>query len=639
MAVYRRDTAFNELFIKPIRGLYLDHTISTEEFKDRNASVMKNRWIDTQHGSAGEKIYELYDPENEGELIKESLQEWLCDNRNEITQCIGIALRNHEKSYAEWFRYVDSRSGPDELALYGLSRKHGIHTAVFNKSYVWTTLADHELRSDEEIISLCGVNLLFLDETTYGIIRKIRVPNPSTIEQKTPVSKSRQKNTKTTCRESGRKKSTKPDTPSSRGRRTRTLSESRQASFGIQSPPVATRTSSRTRTAVDYLSLNDGLEDDDLSSPRRKKKLTYRPGSGPSATRQAASKHTNSPEAKTTDKHQTKASLSAVPPTPAVPSTSQGAQDQTTKPLTGVQLDIDEQLPDLVLASNKLEASEATGAVSTEEERDAAETLLSLGEARDNTLDDDDENTMLMPIGGPNPVVDVAPEPIKLDQVDVDKAIAELIQNNEDDQTDLADKTENKTPTVDVDCDKVVEAEPKGAAKETEPNTRGKLKTKTYVLKKKVETRKRTFKCSECNVTKRTIKELNTHHEECHNPQICGVCGKLFKLASSLARHMYEHNKPKFKCDKCDYMCQFASELTTHRIVHHKNPSHQCMKANCGKWFMRKWDLTLHLQKHEGVRHTCDHTGCSFYADTRKQLKEHRKKHTDDHSHVCTQCG
>ena len=62
---------------------------------------MKNRWIDTQHGSTGEKIYELYDPEQEGELIKESFQEWLCDNRNQITQCIGIALRNQEKSYAE----------------------------------------------------------------------------------------------------------------------------------------------------------------------------------------------------------------------------------------------------------------------------------------------------------------------------------------------------------------------------------------------------------------------------------------------------------------------------------------------------------------------------------------------------------
>ena len=138
-----------------------------------------------QHGSTGEKVYELYDPEQESELIKELFQEWLCDNRNEITQCIGIALRNHEKSYAEWFRYMDSQSGPDELALYGLSRKYGVQTVIFNKSYVWTTLADHVLRSDEEIISLCGVNLLFLDETTCGIIRKIRAPNPTDTEPKT----------------------------------------------------------------------------------------------------------------------------------------------------------------------------------------------------------------------------------------------------------------------------------------------------------------------------------------------------------------------------------------------------------------------------------------------------------------------
>ena len=153
MAVHKRDMVINERFIKPIRGLYLDHAITINEFKDRNASLMKNRWIDTQHGPTGEKIYELYDPDQEGELIKESFQEWLCDNRKEITECIGIALRNHEKSYAEWLRYVDSRSGPDELALYGLSRKYGIQTAIFNKSYVWTILADHVHRSDEEILS------------------------------------------------------------------------------------------------------------------------------------------------------------------------------------------------------------------------------------------------------------------------------------------------------------------------------------------------------------------------------------------------------------------------------------------------------------------------------------------------------
>ena len=134
---------------------------------------MKNKWIDTQHGNSGEKIYELYDTDQEGELIKESLQEWLCDHRFEITECISIALRNHEKSYAEWFRYVDSQSGPDELAIYSLSRKHGVQTAIYNKSYVWMTLSNHVYRSDQEIYSLFGVNLVFLDETKYGIIKNI----------------------------------------------------------------------------------------------------------------------------------------------------------------------------------------------------------------------------------------------------------------------------------------------------------------------------------------------------------------------------------------------------------------------------------------------------------------------------------
>ena len=478
--MYKRDTAFNELFIKPIRGLYLEHTITIEEFKDRNTSVMKTRWVDTEHSSAGEKIYELYDPKNQGELVKESFQEWLCDNRNEITQCIGITLRNHEKSYAEWFRYVDSRSGPDELALYGLSWKHGIHTAVFNKGYIWTTLADHVLRSDEEIISLCGVNLLFLDETTYGILRKIRAPNPTTTKQKTPVGKPRQKALKKMCREPARNKNNKPKTeqptktPRAHGKRARTLSESRQVSFGIQAPPAVNRPLRQNRSNIDYLTLNDGLEEDELSSPRRKKKPTYRPGSGPSATRQAASKHMISPEAKTTDKEKPKAALPAIPSLPAVqtlpavPGTSHGKSDQSNKPLTGVPVTTDDQLPDLVLAHDDPDVSQATGAVSTEEEIDAAETLLSLGEVRDDTLDNDDENAVLMPIGGPNVTVDVAPEPIRLDPVNVDKAIAELIQNDQNDKqtgTDQSDKS--KTSTADADRDDTIDDRPKSAGKDT----------------------------------------------------------------------------------------------------------------------------------------------------------------------------
>ena len=83
--------------------------------------------------------------------------------------------------------------------------------------------------------------------------------------------------------------------------------------------------------------------------------------------------------------------------------------------VTGIPATTDDQLPDLVLAHDDPDVSQATGAVSTEEEIDAAETLLSLGEVRDDTLDNDndDENAALMPIGGPNAIVDVAPEPIR----------------------------------------------------------------------------------------------------------------------------------------------------------------------------------------------------------------------------------
>ena len=295
-------------------------------------------------------------------------------------------------------------------------------------------------------------------------------------------------------------------------------------------------------------------------------------------------------------------------------------------------------LPDLVLEQ---EDPDTTQAVSTEEEMDAAAALLSLGEIRDDTQDDNNENAELMPIGGPNVPVDIAPQPIQLDQLSVDNAIAEMIQlDDQSKDTSANQKTEEQADVQAIaksdDANKVNTNDNKN---KQELSTKGTLRTKTYTLKKKTGTKWRSFKCSECDVVKKSIRELNIHHEECHNPQICGTCGKLFKLASSLARHMYEHNQPKYYCDQCNFKCHFESELQMHKIVHRKNPSHKCMKANFGEWFMRKWDLTLPLQKHDGVWHDCEYEGCQFSTDTKKQLKEHQKSHQDDSQHVCATCG
>ena len=69
-------------------------------------------------------------------------------------------------------------------------------------------------------------------------------------------------------------------------------------------------------------------------------------------------------------------------------------------------------LPDLVM--NRVPDTVET--VNTGEELEIADALLSLGEVRDDTIDDDD-NAQLMPVGAPTGITDAVPVPVLLDQV------------------------------------------------------------------------------------------------------------------------------------------------------------------------------------------------------------------------------
>ena len=250
-----------------------------------------------------------------------------------------------------------------------------------------------------------------------------------------------------------------------------------------------------------------------------------------------------------------------------------------------------------------------------------------------------------MPIGGVNAPVDVAPEPLRLDQISVDNVIAGIVETEELEKDLNVGKTQ---PSGIQDSSTIKPAAEEGATEEPPPDTKdqtekepvvvkGALKTKTYALKKGPDS-KCTFKCSECNAVESSIHKLNEHHKQMHNPQMCGICNRTFMLTSSLMRHMYDHYEKKYRCDHCDYSSHFESELETHKIIHRKNPSHQCMRAKCGKWFHRKWDLTLHLQKHDGKEHKCNYEGCNFSTAAKKQLKEHQKSHSDDHPCKCKIC-
>ena len=259
-----------------------------------------------------------------------------------ITQSIGIALRNHKMSYAEWFRYINDQSGPDELALYSPSHKHSIHTSVFNKSYVWMTLMNHVNRPDHEIISLSGINLVYLGTTTYSIIHDICTPHPqpNPTLPKMPGHTSKHAS-KVTCRSGSHSRKTGGKGSTGRGRgnhgkASQTLSESRQEKYGITATNVTLCSVRSSRQPIGYVSLNDGYEDETPSLSKKRCKESQRPRSAPSATRLSAHKCMNSPESTALDGDNPTTDTFTAVPTPS------------TSTLEGIP-NVDKQLPDLAL--------------------------------------------------------------------------------------------------------------------------------------------------------------------------------------------------------------------------------------------------------------------------------------------------
>ena len=100
----------------------------------------------------------------------------------------------------------------------------------------------------------------------------------------------------------------------------------------------------------------------------------------------------------------------------------------------------------------------------------------------------------------------------------------------------------------------------------------GAFKTQLHGLKRKAPA-DRSYRCQLCGAHERSQQSLNNHHRLQHEAQMCGTCGKIFELATSLTHHMYSHYKSKYYCEKCNYHCYFKSELKTHKITHHTTPN------------------------------------------------------------------
>ena len=301
--------------------------------------------------------------------------------------------------------------------------------------------------------------------------------------------------------------------------------------------------------------------------------------------------------------------------------------------------------------------------VTTEDEDDAVDALLSLGSDLSQNISADDplnENALLMPIGAPT-IQDINPVEVKLDQVSVDNTIANVIEQeqlletstqspSQTEQVSLVD-TENDKP-ADSDGTIPAEDEVEESIDANQNNTddkppptpkKGSVEIKEYGVKRKVSDGKLKFKCPKCGKRTKTRKQQNQHYKDSHDPTMCSNCDKVFNNPASLSVHMYDHMEHRFKCDNCEQGFHFAGQLTQHKAVHRKEGkgTFQCMTSNCGKWFIRKGDLVVHIETHKKKEWKCPH--CDHITTCEKYLKTHIKSRHEteenDYPYKCVVCN
>ncbi|CAB3223785.1 unnamed protein product [Arctia plantaginis] len=144
-----------------------------------------------------------------------------------------------------------------------------------------------------------------------------------------------------------------------------------------------------------------------------------------------------------------------------------------------------------------------------------------------------------------------------------------------------------------------------------------------------------------CTICNKAVTHLRQHNRVVHDreslPLECVECGRRFISKSNLDLHMRTHTKDRpFGCDLCDK--KFATKGLVHqhiRSVHDKEKSHLCQL--CSKSFFKKYHLHVHLKSHSKEK-TYECPDCGKFYKTVATLKSHRETHGDVRNFGCQIC-
>ena len=271
--------------------------------------------------------------------------------------------------------------------------------------------------------------------------------------------------------------------------------------------------------------------------------------------------------------------------------------------------------------------SESTVNVSRESDIQTAHTLLELHKTLDlpdDNLIADYDNSEIMPVNAP-PVPDYSkdyPLPASDDKNDTDATVE---YSDVDAQMDDA-----ANPNTDSHIGE-------------EQSPPGRFNYRHHGIRRNLgspKTKPKKFQCIYCPTVTDSKRDMNTHHRSSHGIMTCVDCGKTFPTPDSLQGHRYIHQQDHehFKCEICDYMTAFESDMKWHKIQHVDEKMWDCTNPNCDRSFKRKSDMTSHAKTHINDDQRCPAQGCDYSNKDPRNLKRHMKIHSNVKPLKCPMC-
>lgn len=133
--------------------------------------------------------------------------------------------------------------------------------------------------------------------------------------------------------------------------------------------------------------------------------------------------------------------------------------------------------------------------------------------------------------------------------------------------------------------------------------------------------------CPFCEKRYRDVDKMQKHVSKVHRkPYSCDKCCKGYFTEYALQEHQKKHEVASFyQCSICQLQYKTTSGLKNHRIRAHADLKPNFMCDYCGKRFILKLDLVLHINRsHMNTTHICRFCGMAV-----KNISHHELKHIE----------